>query len=247
MLKLSSRLQKIYDFIPKCRILADIGCDHGYLSIAVAQSELADKIIAMDINKGPLESANANVTQMGLNSKIELRLSDGMRKLELDEVDVVCVCGMGGLLMKRIIETDLQKAKNATCLILEPQSEMMEFRRFLLDNKFIIDDEEIATEENKFYPIIRAHYDAESAYELTEVQLKYGPCLLKKAPELLVEYLNKSKLEYSEIITNLKGKIETSKKSEALQKRINELEYEIKLINEAFELLGGYSYGKGDN
>lgn len=239
MIKLSPRLQLVFDLIPKCGVFADIGCDHGYLSIAVAQAQKADKIIAMDINKGPLMSAQENVEAEGLSEIIELRLSDGIRKLAENEANVICICGMGGVLMKRIIETDLVKAKNADCLILEPQSEYMEFRRFLVENGFLIEDEAITSEENKYYPIIKATYDPDNVKFLSDVELKYGPCLLEKKPDLLFAQLEKSKKEFSEIRDSLKGKISDTNKAIPMQKRIDELEYEISLIDQAYHLLGG--------
>ena len=39
------RLDKIFSFVDECDIFADIGCDHGYLSKAVADSGKAKRII----------------------------------------------------------------------------------------------------------------------------------------------------------------------------------------------------------
>ena len=57
----------------KNRIVADIGCDHGFVSIYMVQNGLADKMIAMDVAEGPLSTAKANVLEAGVSEKIELR------------------------------------------------------------------------------------------------------------------------------------------------------------------------------
>ena len=38
--------------------LCDVGTDHGYVPIALVQGNIIPKAIAVDINKGPLASAN---------------------------------------------------------------------------------------------------------------------------------------------------------------------------------------------
>ena len=38
-------------------VTADIGCDHGFTSIYLLEQGLADHVIAMDINEGPLQRA----------------------------------------------------------------------------------------------------------------------------------------------------------------------------------------------
>lgn len=247
MVKLSPRLSKIFDLIPNSECLADIGCDHGYLSIAVAEAGKANRVVAMDVNKGPLESAKENVLAAGFSKIIELRLSDGLKMLSDSEAEVICICGMGGLLMKRIIDADINKAKNAKCLILEPQSEYMEFRKFLLENHFVIDDEDITTEENKIYPIIKVHFDPAYDTQMSDVELKYGPVLLEKWPSLLEKQLQKSKGEFMDIKSNLQSKITDLNKATPILERIDQLDYELKLIDEAYERFGGKFNGKDNH
>ena len=60
-MKLSKRLQMNADLVPCGAKVADIGCDHGYVSIYLAERKQCPKIIAMDINCGPLEIARKNI------------------------------------------------------------------------------------------------------------------------------------------------------------------------------------------
>ena len=52
-----NRLETIASLIRPCKVFADIGCDHGYISLFVARSALAEKIIATDISALSLDKA----------------------------------------------------------------------------------------------------------------------------------------------------------------------------------------------
>ena len=83
---------------------ADVGCDHGYVSIYLVQRGIAKSVIAMDVRKGPLSAAGANISEYGLEDLISTRLSDGVKELEKGEANAIVIAGMGGKLMERLIE-----------------------------------------------------------------------------------------------------------------------------------------------
>ena len=232
MIKLSPRLQIVYDKIPQCDTVADVGCDHGYLSIALLENAVATRVIPMDVNKGPLSKAKENIQLAGFSSQADLRLSDGLAKLSEHEADVICICGMGGALIGRIIRAGIQVAKSAGCLIIEPQSEYYELRSFLMEEGFVIDDEALTSEENKIYPIIKLHYEADTKNRISysEAQLEYGPKVIEKAPQLLYKLLDKNESEYSSIINKLEnGGVSAT---ESTMKRCQELKNKLELITQ---------------
>ena len=103
-LSLSKRMEAVVNMVsPQSFAIADIGCDHAYVSIALRQRRMAQKVIAMDVRKGPLAIAKNNVMQYGLEDTITLRLSDGLEQLQPNEVGTIIIAGMGGLLMMRIL------------------------------------------------------------------------------------------------------------------------------------------------
>ncbi|MCL2822249.1 MAG: class I SAM-dependent methyltransferase [Firmicutes bacterium] len=51
------RLQTICSLISKCRVFADIGCDHGQVALFVAKNGLADTVVAADISEQCLKKA----------------------------------------------------------------------------------------------------------------------------------------------------------------------------------------------
>ena len=131
--------------------VADVGCDHGYVSMFLVQSGITGRAIAMDIRKGPLAMAAGNIESMGLSDKIATRLSDGLKELEPGEADSLVIAGMGGKLMISILEKRSLKDLGITSAVLQPQSDIDEFRQFLRDNHFEIVDEQIVLEDGKYY------------------------------------------------------------------------------------------------
>ena len=242
MIKLSDRLKIVYDMIPSCASAADIGCDHGYLSIALVEGKKAKRVIAMDINKGPVEAAKEHVKLYGKEDFIEVRRSDGLDELKENEAQVIAICGMGGNLMRRIMEKHIDLCQRAEALVVEPQSEMEEFRSFLNEAGFAIEDEAACVEEHKFYPVIRVSYKPEEAakQKLTKAQLKYGPVLLSKAPKELLEWLDKDEAEYKRIHMQLSQKLSglTEAEGGAIRDRLMELSFEIDTIDAARFALG---------
>ena len=89
---LSNRMEAVVNMVsPQSFVIADIGCDHAYVSITLVERKLAQKVIAMDVRKGPLEIAKKNVTAYAMTDEIELRLSDGLDKILPGEADVIVI------------------------------------------------------------------------------------------------------------------------------------------------------------
>ena len=55
--RLDARLAAAYDFVRPGHAAADIGCDHGKLSAALAGSGRCPLVLACDLRPGPLEKA----------------------------------------------------------------------------------------------------------------------------------------------------------------------------------------------
>lgn len=186
---LSKRLQAIAGFITPGNRLADIGTDHGYVPIYLVLNHIIPSAIAMDINKGPLDKAREHISLHQLEKKIEIRLSDGLEKLLPGEADTVLIAGMGGALMSRIIKDGEEVLKSVPELILQPQSEISDFRHFLHDHSYKIIREHMLIEDGKFYVMMHAIHGNES-YE-RETEYIYGKLLLKEQNPILLSLINK--------------------------------------------------------
>ena len=54
MIKLTERLQKIYDQVRPGESVCDVGTDHGYVPLALLESGKSPKAIMSDISEGSL-------------------------------------------------------------------------------------------------------------------------------------------------------------------------------------------------
>ena len=147
----------------KC--VADVGCDHGYVSLYLVQHGIADRAIAMDIRKGPLAMADNNINSFGLSDCITTRLSDGLSLLEPGEADCLVIAGMGGKLMISILEKKSLRELGIEAAVLQPQSDLDEFRQYLRYKGYRILQERVILEDGKYYFPLRIEIKSESGQD----------------------------------------------------------------------------------
>ena len=153
---LSKRMAAVARLVP-CGVSAcDIGCDHGFVAIYLVREHICPRVIAMDINRGPLSRAREHIESAGLSSYIETRLSDGMEKLNIGEAECIIAAGMGGRLTVKILNDFPEKRKSLRYLVLQPQSELAFVRRYLRSEGLVIRKEDMVLEDGKFYPMMLA-------------------------------------------------------------------------------------------
>jgi len=185
-MNLSGRLKAIADAVPKCRAVADIGTDHGYIPLYLVQNNIVDMAVAVDISSGSLGKAEKLVAQTELGDVIDTRLGNGLEVLKLGEVDTIIIAGMGGLLIRDILNAYPDTARAAT-LILQPMVAQENLRKWLIGNGFMIIDEELVREDRRFYEIITAV----AGYQTVEKEIYYeiGYRLIENQHPLLEEFV----------------------------------------------------------
>lgn len=223
---LSARLQALADMVTTGNSVCDVGCDHGFVSIYLVKQGISPRVIAMDVNEGPLKRAREHIAAYGVEAYIETRLSDGLNCFKEGETDSLICAGMGGRLMMRILEEDALKTASFKELILQPQSELQQFRQFLRSQGYLIVNENMIEEDGKFYPMmkaVRAEKESLTQWEsllqnesLTQVEReeaiwhqqmedRYGAVLLQKNSPVLYRYLEREKRICEEILEQLSG------------------------------------------
>ena len=130
-MELSKRLKAVAGLVTEGASVADIGTDHGYVPIWLIQSGRAAKVIAMDVNEGPLERARGHIRSKRLENVIFTRKSDGLQALHVGEADTMIAAGMGGGLVIRILENSPEITADLKEFILQPQSEIHKVREYL--------------------------------------------------------------------------------------------------------------------
>ena len=150
---LSTRLLACAGFVNKGDRVADIGCDHGYLSIHLLTNGIAQSCIASDVAEGPLQSAMRNARKYGVQENISFYLSDGVRSIPRDFDTLVCA-GMGGDTMIHILESAPWLQNEKYRLILQCQSKRPELRKWLYDHGCAIRRETLAQDGKFYYPVM---------------------------------------------------------------------------------------------
>ena len=149
-MELSKRLQAVASLVSDGYRLADIGTDHAFIPISLTESGRIPGAVAMDVNRGPLLRAQANIREHGQEKRIGIRISDGFAVLKQGEVDSAVIAGMGGPLMIRILKDGESVVRSLKECILQPQSEIEKVRAFLLEEGFFFLEEDMVEEEGKY-------------------------------------------------------------------------------------------------
>lgn len=223
---LSVRLQMNADMVPRGCRLADIGCDHGYVSIYLAENNLCDKILAMDVGEGPLAAARKNVKDAGLSDRVECRLSDGLKGMEAGEADTLLIAGMGGMLACRILEQGYDVLDGIKTLILQPQSDFREVREKIALLGFVIEEECCCNDGGKWYLAMRASRGEQPQVIRTEEEYRYGWILQRKNDVVYYSYLMREREKMQQVMKALE-KARSTARSEA---RIHELQESLDLL-----------------
>jgi tRNA (adenine22-N1)-methyltransferase len=135
--------------------VADVGCDHGFVPIYLVENGICSHVLAMDVRSGPLAGAQEHIREHGLEDYIETRLSDGLKMYRKGEADTMICAGMGGRLMLKILSDAGDKIKDFHEMILQPQSELYEFRMSIRRMGLRIKDENMVYEGGKYYFLMK--------------------------------------------------------------------------------------------
>lgn len=203
-MNLSPRLQAIVNHVPKDTICADIGTDHAYIPIYLIKNKICSKIIASDIHEGPLEIAKSQIKLAGFEKQIETRLGNGLELIKAGEVDTVVIAGMGGLLIRDILENSKEVTRSIQTLILQPMIAQKELRKYLIEHNYTIVKEDLAKEDQRIYEIIIAGHGKQKVEE--EIYLDIPKYLIEKRHPLLKSLLQRKKNELLKIIQHCAGK-----------------------------------------
>ena len=193
-MQLSKRLQAVADLVTPGNRVADVGCDHAYISIYLIEHEISPQIIAMDVNQGPIDRAKENIIKYRCDDRIETRKSNGLQELKPGEADTILIAGMGGALTIQILTERTEVLKSARELVLQPQSEIHKVRHMLQENNLFIIEENMMKEDEKYYVMMKAVpknllKDSTEFILKEEEQFNYGKLLLEQRNPVLYEFL----------------------------------------------------------
>ena len=204
------RLNAISKFIYPYRRIADVGSDHGYLIKIAFDNNLIDFAYAIDNKQGPINACKKTLSDY---NNVKYFLSDGLTSID-ETVECVIIAGMGGLLIKEIIEKGFNKLNTVKRLILQANKDEYKLRKYLCENGFYIKDEAIIEEDNKIYEIDVFEKGKE---EYSFEELYFGKVLMKKKDPIFIKKW-KNKYEKYQKYKNHKTDIEDLKIIKGMEK-----------------------------
>ena len=223
-MELSKRLNWILEKVDKCETIIDVGTDHGYIPIKLIKDNIASRVIASDINKEPLEKARINASLDGVIEKVDLRLGGGLKTLKSKEVQGIIIAGMGGNLIRDILEHDKRKLPFYKFLILQPAQNPEVLREYLYNNGYEILEEDLCFDEGIYYELFKVRKNSKENMKLDPIYYEFSPVLLKDKHPLMIGYLKEKEEKYNRIVSFIKEDSESAiRRKKEVQDKLNEI------------------------
>lgn len=194
LFSLDNRLSLCASFVRNGVKLADIGTDHAYLPVWLVKNGVIPSALACDINEGPLSFGQDTVNRYELTDCIQCRLSDGLNKVNADEVDDIVIAGMGGELIAKILSDCTWAKSENKHFILQPMTKCEVLIDYLHKNGFEILEQKACECDKKHYTVLLVKYTGKS-YDIDKSFLFVGKLDLSD---------NSSKLYLSHVLSHLK-------------------------------------------
>lgn len=226
-MNISIRLKTIASLIDKCNKISDIGTDHGYLPIYLIKNGICEEAIASDINRGPIEKALCNIKKEGLEEKIQCRLGSGLKTIKPYEVDCAIIAGMGGNLIRDILEESKDVFKSMKYVVLQPVQNPDILRRYIYESGYDILDEELCFDEGKYYEIMKVKYNNISK-SVEDIYYEISEKLVQKKHLLLKDYVDYKINKYNSILNY----IDNDNNTVSVKLRKAQVENKIKKLEE---------------
>lgn len=211
---LTPRMMTVARMLGNNKVVADIGCDHGKLSVYLVKNQLAEKVYATDISEKSLEKARILCDNEGIDN-VSFYLGDGFDAF-CEKPDAAVIAGMGGEVIKHIIAHRNARTK----LVLQPMKDSDILYKALVDGGFCIKEVQIVREGGRFYEIILAECGEEKEFDyslppmdklvkndVAKDFLLHKISVLEKALKGAEKGKTQRYIELKEMIDNIKGVI----------------------------------------
>lgn len=218
ILNLGERLESIVDLCPTTKIIADIGCDHGYVSCELVLENKAQRVIATEKSAQCLNKAVSLADSINIMPFISFREGDGFDAItKYDKIDFCVIAGMGGIEIIKILQ---KKPSKLWDFVLQPMSDAILLRQFLVSNGFKIVVDKLVKENGKYYTVIKV---TKGRCKLADLEIYFGKTNFTDNYEVFYEYLTERQKKLMDF------KAEVGELSSGLQQ-------ELDFVNEAISL-----------
>ncbi|MCB2292578.1 class I SAM-dependent methyltransferase [Clostridium algoriphilum] len=210
-MELSIRLKTLASMIEPCVSAIDVGTDHGYIPIYLVKNGVIKNAIASDVNRGPVEKAKNNIAINNTQGQISCRLGSGLSTVKKGEVEIAIIAGMGGNLIRDILEDDLDVVRELKYVVLQPVQNAEVLREYLYNRGYDILDEEICYDDGKYYEIIKARYNTKPL-KLDCIYYEISKILLDKKQGVMQNFVENKLQKYLKVYNSLNGDTILSKR-----------------------------------
>lgn len=191
----NKRIQTIANLIGNDKSVIDIGCDHGYLALALREKGNDQLIICCDEKIGPLNNAKSNLYKY---DDIEYYCTDGVRNID-EQAQIAVLAGMGHNTVIHILSSSESYFRKCEKIIIQVNQIVEAMRRYLSENDYKITNE-VLVKDYKYYEILVVENGKQ---HLTEREIEYGPIFLKDKNELFREFYQHKLDKLDSIISSL--------------------------------------------
>ncbi|GGM31391.1 SAM-dependent methyltransferase [Paraliobacillus quinghaiensis] len=224
---LSERLKTVAMYLPQNAYFADIGSDHAYLPCYICSVDPTATAIAGEINEGPFQSAKKHVQALNLENRVKVVKGDGLEVITNYDVRQIVIAGMGGGLIRSILDNGKDKLKNIERVIVQPNVDAHLVRKWFVQHHFELVAEQILKEDGHIYEILVADSVDETNVSLDEQKdILFGPYLLHEKNEAFIEKWQLEKINRIRII----GQMQKAKVVD--YEKLEHFKQEVKLIEE---------------
>ena len=154
--QLDARLSAAFAHVRPGHAAADIGCDHGKLSAALAGSGRCPLVLACDLRPDPLNKARRRCAPYG--ERVQCRLGSGLSVVQPGEVDDIVIAGMGAETIMEILEAAPWVFDPRYNLVLVPATKHSVLRRWLARRGFALVGETLCQAAGRWYAVMNARY-----------------------------------------------------------------------------------------
>ncbi|MCI9010303.1 MAG: hypothetical protein HFE27_03885 [Clostridia bacterium] len=203
---MTKRISVICSYLPKVRVFADVGCDHGYCTEYMLKNGLCERAYISDISKGSLQKAEKLLSRFIEEGTCIPVCADGLSGIN-EPCDCVLIAGMGGEEIVHILSTTPLPER----FVLQPMKNAEKVRAFLLSRGASI-SEDFTFYDGKYYDLIAGGADGGGRQDrYTDFELTFGRGNLKAPSD---DFLNMVRTERDKLRARLSHKMSANSRAE---------------------------------
>jgi tRNA (adenine22-N1)-methyltransferase len=184
----------VLQLLEPCKLLADVGTDHGLLPIHAVRRGLARHALAIDLREEPLQGARRNLERAGEGARVTPLRADGFSGLTGRGVDAVVLAGLSGRTIERLCREAQLGLAELRQLVVQPNQGVETLRAWAHGAGLHLRDEAMVEEHGRAFVVCAfvPGTGQDPAYERTPAPLavafKVGPLLLARKDPVLRRY-----------------------------------------------------------